>query len=828
MGNVGFVDIEELKKVREELNRERGIETDPNMYNNYNPNRANEEAANENIEQSSYDATNSETNEPQLQENDYQNITNQQNEQELENTENLGYDNDFKNEENEQDGEFNEHYGSGLDLSKFKVDEQQYGHVENEEELLNHAPQSDNEAENIADNISNNIDNKIDELDDNEDDFDINEFFNKIMGEGSDSEEHVKPASNSSQENQAVENEIYNNDSDEQEIAENEISEKESNVYFDGNEEEDFEEQSNLENEKLESNDLVEESNDDFDNHKFDNRTNLKSEIEDNEEKNFDVYDNFAEFEIKGYENNIPKEELLADNKEENSESDLELQEQSVEEQEENNEQNETSFEEPSSLETIEENEESFVEKAEKEPLEETDFADDKAVDELDENQENSVEQQESETENEFSEKREELDDFDLSQSKENGTSLYENEDIVDRQTDNDSQIELENQNSEEETLSENQEIKENNNFETETEQKIESAIVAESSDLESDSESNEEKFEEDSDEDFDDLSNFDVGAALSEFEQENDSEEDFEEEQTEFAEQISKESNIVSDSENTVKAYSEIKSYKFVDVLQSPEFKSSEKLSYLFGKDELNRLMFMNLRDMFNTAIFGLNEKSLFSYLSSMLLSLALKNSVNDVNFVICDSKLESDFEVFDKSSYMFFNRVAKTNREILDTLAELENELEQRYTMLAEVGTKSIEHYNKFASEAEISPMPYIIVVFNNYTRASGMMLGEQINICLSNLLKLGRKVGIYFVVSAYETIDNQFVNLNLSGRIAHRTSSEENSIFEVGTIDATRLEQDDEFVYTSVNGDEIYHLKTSKLSLNEVNLIIENLEK
>ena len=37
--NVGSVDIEELKRARELLNQELGIDSDPDMYANYNPNR---------------------------------------------------------------------------------------------------------------------------------------------------------------------------------------------------------------------------------------------------------------------------------------------------------------------------------------------------------------------------------------------------------------------------------------------------------------------------------------------------------------------------------------------------------------------------------------------------------------------------------------------------------------------------------------------------------------------------------------------------------------------------------------------------------------------
>ena len=37
--NVSGVDLEELRKAREELDRERGVETDPNLYNDYKQNR---------------------------------------------------------------------------------------------------------------------------------------------------------------------------------------------------------------------------------------------------------------------------------------------------------------------------------------------------------------------------------------------------------------------------------------------------------------------------------------------------------------------------------------------------------------------------------------------------------------------------------------------------------------------------------------------------------------------------------------------------------------------------------------------------------------------
>ena len=50
MSNVSSVDLDELRKAREELNQEIGVENDPNMYKDYNPNREEEKKKEPEIE----------------------------------------------------------------------------------------------------------------------------------------------------------------------------------------------------------------------------------------------------------------------------------------------------------------------------------------------------------------------------------------------------------------------------------------------------------------------------------------------------------------------------------------------------------------------------------------------------------------------------------------------------------------------------------------------------------------------------------------------------------------------------------------------------------
>ncbi len=828
MGNIGSVDLEELKRAREELNRERGIENDPDMYKYYNPNRNKEES--NNPEQTEEESLPAESPSENIEQNNYDNITELNQEEPAENVEiSEDYNESY---EDEQIDEFSEKSENGLDLSQFEID--------------SNSSLNDLETENTSE--FDEEDDDIDELDDEEnEDFDINEFFNKIIGEGSapseedENDESIESDeisdSDESTESSDFENKVSGVDtSDEDYDTQDETSENltENEISYEENIESSNEENvdSQAENSYDSESDAVEKiSNDE----KFEEESN---------EINFDVYDNFAEFEVKGYQNNLPHEEVSnqsteSENAEENLSEESSSDESSVgknsdEKSENQDDEDEVlNFFEDSDDELDEENssdtsengsEESVKEIQETESL--SDNSNDVSIESIEDVEKEIVESNE-ETES-LVDSRNDL-EIDNSNEIENMLSdepdeseelvAEADEEIVNEESSEDFEVknEINVDNSFESTISIEPEETKNiisDEYETskEDEKQLNEVIL-----------SNEDKQIDNIEE------NIEVSSEKSQDEEyfnDEQNENDFENQI--FSNEVEPAQSSKIEAENDVTPYDKIKDFKFIDVLESDEFKNSEKLSYFFGKDEENRLMFMNIRDMFNTAIFGLDERTVFSQISSMLLSLSLKNTVDDVNFVICDSKLESDFDIFNKSSFMFFNRVAKTNREILDTLTELENELEQRYNTLVEVDAKNIEHYNKFARDAEISPMPYIVIVFNNYTRSAGLALGEQINLSLANILKLGRLVGIYAVVSAYETIEKSSVNLNLSGRLAFKANSEDNSNFQVGTIDATRLVDENDFVYTSVSGDETFHLKTAKLSPSEANVIIENLEK
>ncbi len=302
------------------------------------------------------------------------------------------------------------------------------------------------------------------------------------------------------------------------------------------------------------------------------------------------------------------------------------------------------------------------------------------------------------------------------------------------------------------------------------------------------------------------------------------------EEEAEALLSQLETEEEQVEEEPKPVKKinYAEIEPYKFVDVISTDAFTNSNKLSYVFGKNENDELVFGNLRDSYNIAVFGKETGDLNNLIHSIILSLILKNSVNEINFVICDSKADSKFEVYNKSSYMYFNRIAKTNKEILDTLIEVSKELEERYKLLAEVGVKSIEQYNTIAKNDNMKPLPYLLTVFNNYSKSIQLTNSDKINACLHQILKFGRIVGLYLVIVANTVITSDEINYNLPTRLSFMAEDVNRSLTTLGVAGAESLPSSADILYSSVELEKAMHLKVATLSKPEIELLIENIEE
>ena len=270
---------------------------------------------------------------------------------------------------------------------------------------------------------------------------------------------------------------------------------------------------------------------------------------------------------------------------------------------------------------------------------------------------------------------------------------------------------------------------------------------------------------------------------------------------------------------------YHEIDSFNFIDVISADEFKDNGNLTYILGKDEENKTIYSNLKDSLNFVIFGNNKEDISAELNSVIISLMLKNSVDDINLIICDTDKSSKFRVYDGSNYMFFNRVANSNREIFDAFSEISIEINSRYDKFASMSVKNLDDYN-LKVDAN-NKLPYLLVIYNNYSNNENAEFYDEINSSLFSMLKLGRLVGVYVILTSNSKIDNPSINYNFPTRLAFKQETEDESVSTLGVNNASKIKGESEFIWFSVLENKCLHLIAPSLSNDEIKNLIQTIE-
>ena len=161
-----------------------------------------------------------------------------------------------------------------------------------------------------------------------------------------------------------------------------------------------------------------------------------------------------------------------------------------------------------------------------------------------------------------------------------------------------------------------------------------------------------------------------------------------------------------------------------------------------------------------------------------NMLTTLILKYPVNYFRLRLIDLKIV-ELSTFKHTPYC--ESYSTTHEETLDTLLELQNEMEYRYNVInQEPNAKSINDLD--------GNMPYQLVVIDEYAELSPKMLaGEEKKIAkeiqskLGTLFRRGRAAGVFFIICTQrpdsKVVDGQ-IKANTQVKICHRVSDKVNS--------------------------------------------------
>ena len=227
-----------------------------------------------------------------------------------------------------------------------------------------------------------------------------------------------------------------------------------------------------------------------------------------------------------------------------------------------------------------------------------------------------------------------------------------------------------------------------------------------------------------------------------------------------------------------------------FKDMMQAlPNYKE-HPLAIPFGKSIDGKVISADLNQLPHMLIGGTTGSGKSIFMNSLITTLIMRNSPEDLKLILVDPK---------KVEYFRFNDMphllCPILKEVKDTkyvLEQLVEELDKRYAAFNEIGCANIEEYNEdYVNYDWLKKKPYIVVVIDEY--ADLVDQDRSISAPLVTLAQKARCAGIYLVIGTQRPSTNVVTGVlkaNLPTHIAFMMPSLVDSMTIIGEGGAEKL--------------------------------------
>ena len=229
--------------------------------------------------------------------------------------------------------------------------------------------------------------------------------------------------------------------------------------------------------------------------------------------------------------------------------------------------------------------------------------------------------------------------------------------------------------------------------------------------------------------------------------------------------------------------------SVMFRGVIESQEWKKAkDPLTFAVGKDISGKSVVANLAKMPHLLIAGTTGSGKSVMTNTLISSLLWRNSPSDLKLIIVDPK-QVEMAMYDDIPHLLTPIITSTEKA-LSALKWAVNEMEKRYTLMAEKKVKNISDYNsKIADVSEQKEdekekeapqegkMPYIVVVIDEMADLM-MMAGKDLEMLIVRIAQKGRAAGIHLVLATQRPevkVITGLIKANVPGRIAFAVGSQ-----------------------------------------------------
>ena len=240
--------------------------------------------------------------------------------------------------------------------------------------------------------------------------------------------------------------------------------------------------------------------------------------------------------------------------------------------------------------------------------------------------------------------------------------------------------------------------------------------------------------------------------------------------------------------------------------VLESAEWKeTTDPLVFAVGKDISGKAVVANLAKMPHLLIAGTTGSGKSVMTNALITSLLYRNAPSDMKLIIIDPK-QVEMAQYEDIPHLLTPIITSVEKA-LSSMKWAVNEMERRYTLMAEEKVKNITDYNKKMEkkgkavvedkdgneqEHDGGKMPYIVVIVDEMADLM-MMAGKDLEMLIVRIAQKGRAAGIHLVLATQRPevkVITGLIKANIPGRIAFAVGSQIDSRIMIDQGGAEKL--------------------------------------
>lgn len=222
--------------------------------------------------------------------------------------------------------------------------------------------------------------------------------------------------------------------------------------------------------------------------------------------------------------------------------------------------------------------------------------------------------------------------------------------------------------------------------------------------------------------------------------------------------------------------------------ILSSKQWKSvAEPLGFAIGKDIAGDAVVGELNKMPHLLIAGQTGSGKSVMINTLLTSLLYRNSPSDMRLILVDPK-QVEMAPYEDIPHLLTPIITEPEK-CISALKWAVNEMERRYTLLAEQKLRDIKSYNAKNTE---EAMPYIVVVIDELADLM-MVAARDVEALIVRLAQKARAVGIHLVLATQRpSVDviTGLIKANVPARIAFTVASQVDSRTILDQVGAEKL--------------------------------------